>query len=104
MIVSLAATGKVTLESPENFRGFYVASAIERARNSEAATALAALNMMLDGDHVWVPVAWLEAQGAAFGEEWRANLAGMISYAKKMGWVDDEAVALRAHVEWPSDV
>ncbi|MGV7123117.1 hypothetical protein [Sphingopyxis sp. 550A] len=104
MIVSLAKDGTVTLESPENFRGFHVASAIDRVRHADAAGALSAMKMVLDGDQVWVPLAWLEAQGAPFGEPWRADFDGMIAYARKMGWVDDDRGAVRAHVEWPDDV
>lgn len=104
MIVALAGNGQVTLENPENFRGFHVAAAIPRARWDDAAAAFEAVGMTLDGDHVWVPIAWLAGQGAPFGDPWRADFDGMIGYARKMGWVDDDADAVRAHVEWPDDV
>lgn len=104
MIVSLARDGAVRLDSPENFRGFHVSSAIGRDRRVDAAAALAAAGMMLDGDHAWVPLAWLEQQGRSFGDAWRTDFDGMIAYARKMGWVDDGAGTVRAHVEWPDDV
>ena len=34
---------------------------------------------------------------------WQEGLTAMIGVAKKYGWVDEQAKAIRAHVEWPND-
>jgi hypothetical protein len=49
----------------------------------------------LDGDHLWVNVAWLR-EVAGGDPEWDEKFAGMLAYAASKGWVDGETV--RAHV------
>jgi len=52
----------------------------------------------VDGDHVWLDRAWLEANGRPADPDWVRAFAGMIGYAEKSGWVDDDG-AIRAHIE-----
>lgn len=54
-----------------------------------------------DDTHVWVDVDWLRTSGQAqVGDpEFAANFDGMIAYATKKGWLDDEGTAVRAHIE-----
>jgi hypothetical protein len=52
----------------------------------------------VDGDHVWLDRAWLQAQGRPDDPAWATGFAGMLGYAEKSGWVDDSG-AIRAHIE-----
>jgi hypothetical protein len=52
----------------------------------------------VDGDHVWLERAWLEANGRPDDPAWVNGFAGMAAYARKSGWVDDTG-AIRAHIE-----
>lgn len=101
MIIVVPETGAVALANPENFRGFHIASALPASQADAIAGAMAAAGLRLDGDHGWVPVDWLARQGGDFGPAWRADLDGMVAYARQKGWVDEGANAIRAHIEWP---
>jgi hypothetical protein len=49
-------------------------------------------------DHVWLDRGWLEIHGRPGDPDWVQAFAGMISYAEKSGWVDENG-SIRAHIE-----
>jgi len=53
-------------------------------------------------DEVFVPIADLRGFAAGLGVQpgWYEKFDGMLGYAAKHGWVDDEGKAVRAHIEW----
>lgn len=81
----------------ENLRALEVRT--NGADGAAVASALAASALgTVDGDHAWLSITALKAQGAALGAEWASDFDGMISYAATSGWVDDEGVSVRAHL------
>jgi hypothetical protein len=51
-------------------------------------------------EHAWVSVEALRRlAGEAATPQWEESFDGMLGYARSKGWVDDEAGAVRAHVE-----
>ncbi|MEI8240611.1 MAG: hypothetical protein WCI22_14445 [Actinomycetota bacterium] len=58
----------------------------------------------VEGDHVWLDIAQLRV-GAQSGiaadavEGWVAGFEGMIGYAAKSGWLNDDGTKVRAHIE-----
>jgi hypothetical protein len=67
------------------------------------ASALGSLGTV-DGDHVWLDIAQLRAGAEASlpadaVDGWTAGFDGMIAYATKSGWMNDEGTRVRAHIE-----
>lgn len=94
MIIAVDANGATRLEDPDNFRAFSI-----RLADGAAAQAGLARIARPDDAHWWVAqdaLLALAPRGADAG--WRAQLAGMVGYARQHGWVD-EGGAIRAHVE-----
>lgn len=56
---------------------------------------------VLDGDHVYVSVAWLRANGEQT-DVWQEKLAQMLRYADGQGWLN--ASGVRAHIEQASRI
>jgi hypothetical protein len=93
MIVAIDASGTVTLEEPDNFRGFKVTSAIaDRERLAKALTPAG----RYDGEHAWISKDWLIANGGT-NAAWRDGFDKMIGFAQSRGWIEGNAI--RAHVE-----
>ena len=59
----------------------------------------------LDGDDdVMVRIAWLRAEAAGrVAPDWEEGFTGMLDYAERKGWLDEERHAVRAHIEWASN-
>lgn len=100
----------VALRDGANFRAFHVAVAGEGtdAAVAEAVAAAGAGAACDDADHVWVAKSWLEAQAAAAPggapdgtspTDWAAGYDKMLGLAAKMGWLDDTATHIKAHIE-----
>ena len=102
IVVSLAARYSLELADPNNFRAFSlqaVSHTIDLDALSSAVTSIGRLSD--DGEHVFVrPDALRELAGPLGSDaEWQASLDGMIAFARKSGWVNDDG-HVRAHVEW----
>jgi hypothetical protein len=54
-----------------------------------------------DGRHAWLDVAWLEAAGP-LDRDWRQGFARMVEYAGSRGWLTDDGLEVRAHLEGTS--
>ncbi len=82
------------LEDIDNFRALkvVVAAGVQPALDTVG---------RVDGDHVWLDRAWLEAHGRPADPDWAKGFAAMIGYAEKSGWVDN-AGAIRAHIDTPA--
>lgn len=103
----------VVLRDGANFRAFHVAVTGD-GDDAAVAAVLAAAGAGRgcdDADHVWVAKSWLEAQAAAAPggapdgvapAEWAAGYDKMLGLATKMGWLDDDATHIKAHLERPS--
>ncbi len=92
-------TATVTLVDPADFRGFHVAVAGGSTDDERLATVLAP-HGHLDGEHAWITADALVAlAGEAADDDWRAGFAGMVTYARDKGFLDDAGTAIRAHLE-----
>jgi hypothetical protein len=87
---------RICLESPEDFMGFAVIATGPEAGFAEAVSGIGTY----DGTHVFVrPDALCTLAGdLAQDPDWRAQLSGMLAYAKTKGWLDEHG-AIQAHVE-----
>jgi hypothetical protein len=63
-----------------------------------AGAALGAAGLgRVDGDHVWLEVSALRAAGDRTGD-WGARFDGMLGYARRQGWTNEELTRVRAHI------
>jgi hypothetical protein len=66
--------------------------------DAAAAAALGAAGLgQVDGDHVWLEVSALRAAGDRAGD-WGTRFDGMLGYAQRQGWTDEELTRVRAHI------
>lgn len=93
MFISIDNDGIASLQDIDEFKGFEVRSSLDPVRTQ---VALEAIGRLAD-EHVWIPIAWIEAHGRPGDAAWHAGLAGMIGFARKKGWVDGDN-AVRAHL------
>jgi len=87
---------RVRLLDPEELRSFAVAVVDQSARNeAEWPDAVARHE-----EHVWVRIdairALAEPQVAG---EWDAGFEKVLEFARSRGWIDEDAAAVRGHVE-----
>ena len=94
MIVDLTVAADPRLVEADNFTGFHSIA------GRSAISATLASGFAIEGEHLWVPIEWLEALSQDYDARWRANLHAMLRYADGQGWVDHHRAAVRAHVEW----
>ena len=96
MIVQYSASGGLTLLEPDDFRNFKLllrgaredrSPAIERITFVDERNALISIEL--------VPT----LRGRPDDESWQKNYFAMIEAARKHGWIDAQAGAIRAHVE-----
>ncbi len=101
MFVHVTRDLKVALEEKQDFKHFKLV--IDAARNDAATlhAALAGVATLADDGHAWVSEQWLRDRDPAAA--WQDGLTAMVTVAKKYGWVDEKAKAIRAHVEWPAE-
>jgi hypothetical protein len=89
----------VTLQDPEDFRGFHVAVAGGTVADDRLSGVLAP-HGSLDGDHAWIRAeAVTDLAGETADASWRDGFAGMVAYARDKGFLDDSGTAIRAHLE-----
>jgi hypothetical protein len=104
MIISVTPAGHVKLIDADDFKGFKVRVEDPNASASSIAKALNGIATIDDTGHAWVDEAALRKMGAqAGGPGWQDSATGMIAYAKRAGWVNEQTGAIRAHIEWPAE-
>ncbi|WP_254919140.1 flavin reductase family protein [Oceanicola sp. 22II-s10i] len=87
------------LEAPDDFRRFSIA--LDERLRCDAASALAPVGRMADGDtdHGWVRPDAVRALSHRSGDaDWDAGFAAMCAFAGKHGWIADDG-GIRAHIE-----
>ncbi len=100
MFIHVSRDLKITLEDASDFKHFKLV--IDAARDEgKLKAALAPVATLSDDGHAWVKETWLRRQDAS--APWQDGLTAMIGVAKKYGWVDEQAKAIRAHIEWPGE-
>ena len=104
MIIVITATAggepAVSLAEADDCQAFHLeARAVDAA---DVATALARAGAgSVAGDDAFIePTAVRSmAAGAAVGPDWEDRFQGMLAYAEKKGWLDENG-AVQAHIEW----
>jgi hypothetical protein len=87
-------TGTPTVQDVRNLRQLHVE--LDGVDDATGAAAIAEAGLgTVDGDHAWLDIARLRAEGDDT-DGWRADFDAMIGYARTKGWVDGDRV--RAHL------
>ena len=95
---------RVSLDEPDDTSRFHVAVQ-GGSRGADEALVFGALvdaaAGRLEGDDAWITVDAVRRMAAGrVGPSWDDELARMLDYARGQGWLDEQAHAIRAHVEW----
>ena len=98
MIVRVAADRSARVVEPEDFRRFKVQ--LEGGIPRVPGPVGEALELE-NADTAWVHAGWLFQNPERETEAgWRQGLERMIAGARKYGWIRDEPLMIKAHVEW----
>lgn len=108
VIVDLA-TSSVSLDEPDDLKGFKVSALGQPAAGPADDAAIGTLLEEIGGgrdaedpDHVWIAIDTVRLLAAdQVGEDWAEQFGAMVAYAATKGWLDDEATHIKAHVERP---
>lgn len=96
MIVECSSEGDVRLAEPLDFRAFKL---VLRGLGGVRPTAIGTITFVDDGNAL-VPIDLVPVlPGRPDDPAWQAAYADMIEKARKHGWIDAKANAIRAHVE-----
>lgn len=90
------------LVEPENVRAFHAVCPVDLGHDDLAESVRNAyLGELQGGDtHLMVPVDTVRRFAAGrVGPTWEEDLAGMLAYAAKKGWVSEDGTRVRAHIE-----
>ena len=96
MIVQYSSSDGLTLVEPEDFRNFKLllrGAREDRSPSIEGITFVDTRNALISIE--LVPT----LPGRPGGESWQNSYFAMIEAARKHGWIDAQAGAIRAHVE-----
>jgi hypothetical protein len=97
MIVQYSPGDGLTLVEPEDFRNFKLllrGAREDRSPSIEGITFVDERNALISIE--LVPT----LPGRPDGEIWQKSYFAMVEAARKHGWIDAQARAIRAHVEW----
>jgi hypothetical protein len=96
MIVEYAADGGLRLVEPGDFRSFKL-----RIKDADGQDLPATAGITpVDERNVLIAISLVPTlPGCPDDEDWRAGYLAMIESARKYGWIDAQASAIRAHVE-----
>jgi hypothetical protein len=98
MYVEVHPAGEASVVDVENLRELAV-----RAHGADIEGISAALQAnslgSVEGDHAWLEVERLRRSGPADLSQWSEGFDGMISYARKQGWLSEDGSSVRAHLE-----
>jgi hypothetical protein len=103
MIVSVDLTQAgyaVTLQEPDDFRGFKVVA--NGVGPDELAEALRHVGRVTDERDAFIDVSAVKRLAAERSQrpDWMASFNGMLEYARTRGWTSPDGDAIRAHCEW----
>jgi hypothetical protein len=89
----------VTLQEPDDFRGFKVVA--HGLGPDELADALRHVGRMAGEGDAFIDISAVKRLAAERSQrpDWMASFNGMIEYAKTRGWTSPEGDAIRAHCE-----
>jgi hypothetical protein len=98
MYVEVRSAGEASVVDVENLRELAV-----RAHGADIDGVSATLQAnglgAVEGDHAWLDVERLRLSGPVDQAHWSEGFDGMISYARKQGWLSADGSSVRAHLE-----
>jgi hypothetical protein len=95
----------VTLEEPDNTKGFHLSIVNGTTRDADWGLVFGAMvdaaAGRLEGDDAYITVDAVRRMAKnRVPEGWNADFEAMLAYAKTKGWLDDQGIAIKAHIEW----
>lgn len=91
---------RLQLLDPSNFAAFDVVADPPNAPEPAVAAALGDLGAGAGADHVWVSVAGVRSlTGDAADADWETGYQAMLTFAKSMGWMNDDETMIKAHID-----
>jgi len=104
MYIRVLGAGTVILEDAANFSELKIQVEHPPAKLSAVQGWLNGVADPVGLDHAWISIDWLRERSAAgAGAALRARFDGMIEFARKHDWVNDQGTSVRSHVEWAPD-
>jgi hypothetical protein len=101
MFLKLTAAGELQFEDRQNFRAFKLVVEGDRSRLETVRSALAGKAELPDAETAWIyQNALRQWPGVPQDELWQENFSAMIEKARPHGWIDDQRMAIKAHIEW----
>lgn len=101
MRLYLGVSGAITMLEPTDFRRLDIL--VDPQINGRLEGAIARIGRREGEGHVWPHSQILRFLSGHAGEaEWEAGFAGMLAYAAKAGFTNDEGL-VRAHMAWVED-
>jgi hypothetical protein len=97
MVILIAADLSARVVDPMDFRRFKV----QFETGCRPATGpLNAAVVLEDSTTAWVHGQWLLDYSEKTDNAWRDGLESMIKAARRFGWIKDDPLMIKAHVEW----
>jgi hypothetical protein len=94
MIVQYSSSGGLTLLEPDDFRNFKL------LLKGEDHSPLISGITLIDERNALISIELVPTlSGRPDGESWQTGYFAMVEAARKHGWIDAQAGAIRAHVE-----
>ena len=93
-------TGRIALAEADDFQAFHVVAMPTDAADETVGQALGNDGAFAGADHVWITVEAVRrmASGAA-SAEWAASFDAMLGDATSNGWMSEDGVCIRAHIQ-----
>lgn len=98
MYVKVHSDKEASVQDVENLRELAVRAHGVDVNRISAALQASGLGAV-EGDHAWLDVERLRRSGPAKLSQWSEGFDGMISYAGKQGWLNEDRTRVRAHLE-----
>lgn len=100
MYIRVKADGGVTLEDSANFRELKIEIEHRPVKLSAVREWLNGIADPVGLDHAWISIDWLRKRSAFGSAASSASFDGMIDFARKQNWLNDQGTSVRSHVEW----
>jgi hypothetical protein len=101
VFLKLTAGGEFLFEDRHNFRAFKLVVEADQGRIADVRRAVAEKATLPDADTAWIFQGMLRRwPDVEHDEAWQQNFSAMIDKARPHGWINDEDMTIKAHVEW----
>lgn len=101
MRLYLGVSGAITMLEPADFRRLDIL--VDPQINGRLEGAIARIGRREGVGHVWLyPQILRFLSGHAGDQDWETGFSGMLGYAAKAGWINEEGM-VRAHLTWVED-